>query len=204
MPYFCPRCFQELEHLDYRSIVHEYGYFDLSDECHNSDDCETQATDYNCPECDFGLDMEDVLSGPSLAESLAVLPENIAAGMRQDHDNWAATETGQAYLRRHAADNHPEPTLEAALERLRATPEEAAIAIRASEPSLIAPPYHPRPNPQYLGQSQAMWRLCPTCHKASEVSNPDEEVTCACGQVLAPELKEKDNQLQDNCLFVFN
>jgi len=61
MPYWCPECEEEIDHLNYNSNVNEWGSHNLrngDEDCHDS---ETQETEYECPHCDHSVSPDDVL-----------------------------------------------------------------------------------------------------------------------------------------------
>jgi len=70
MSKYCPHCHEEIEHLRFETEITSYGTSwgtcDIDGDNSEEDDCEYNDTDYNntnytCPECDAGLDIDDLL-----------------------------------------------------------------------------------------------------------------------------------------------
>ena len=58
----CPHCDAAIDHLNYCADMTERGSCDLHGNDWNCDDNEVNETNYHCPECDWGVNTEDLIA----------------------------------------------------------------------------------------------------------------------------------------------
>lgn len=62
MPYKCPHCEEEIEHLNYSTNGYEYGSYHIDSQDYDCDGSEHDGgTTFNCPECDEEINHPDDL-----------------------------------------------------------------------------------------------------------------------------------------------